>query len=106
MLFVLLLDVMNGRAKLMTREEALEFRAKWSSSAETIALINQIYDDFEKDLTIAVSEKTCDGCIHKPKANENYPEECGVCSRFYADEFEELIDEKRESNSFSNVRKN
>jgi len=73
----------------MTREEALEFRAKWSSSAETIALINQIYDDFEKDLTMAVSKKTCNGCINEPGANENYPEECGVCSRFYADEFEE-----------------
>jgi len=50
-------------------------------------LVKEIYDDFEK-------EKTCDGCIHKPGTNENYPIECGTCSRFYADKFKELIDEK------------
>ena len=55
-------------------------------------LINELYDNFEQDLTIAVSEKTCDGCIHEPKTNENYPEKCGVCSRFYADEFKEKTD--------------
>ena len=56
-------------------------------------LINDIYDDFEQDLTIAVSEKTCEGCVNKPKENENYPIECGTCSRFYSDGFEEQTDE-------------
>jgi len=80
----------------MTRKEALTVKTKIIASTdasrnglvenivttpEVEFLINKIYDDFEK-------EKICNGCIHEPKANENYPEECGVCSRFYADEFE------------------
>ena len=45
-------------------------------------LVKEIYDGFEK-------EKTCNGCINKQGTNENYSEECGVCSRFYADGFKE-----------------
>jgi len=74
----------------MTREEALTIKElKFNNNGRPVEteqtdatklIINKIYDDFEK-------EKTCDGCIHKPEANENYPEECGVCSRFYIDGF-------------------
>ncbi len=80
----------------MTREKALSHVAPNLSyfndckpafaTKEYKKWVNKIYDDFEK-------EKTCDGCIHKPKANENYPEECGLCSRFYTDEFKEKKDE-------------
>ncbi|MBE0498617.1 MAG: hypothetical protein IBX43_05170 [Campylobacterales bacterium] len=28
---------------------------------------------------------SCDGCIHKPKAGDNYYDPCGECKRFYAD---------------------
>jgi len=59
----------------MTREEATDIE----TIDEAINNINKIYDDFEK--------QTCDGCIHKPGTNENYPIECGTCSRFYADKF-------------------
>jgi len=31
---------------------------------------------------------SCTGCIHKPKEGENYPLECGECSRFYGDRWE------------------
>ena len=91
----------------MTRKEALTVKTKIIASTdasrnglvenivttpEVEFLINKIYDDFEKDLTMAVSKKTCDGCIHKPRSNENYPIECGTCSRFYADGFKEKKD--------------
>ncbi len=62
----------------MTREEAIDIE----TIDEAINNINKIYDDFE-------SEKTCNECIYKPEVNENYPEECGTCSRFYTDKFEE-----------------
>ncbi len=66
----------------MTREEAKKFEFFQHDREAIEKHIDKIYDDFE-------NKKTCDGCAHKPGANENYPEECGVCSRFYADEFEE-----------------
>ncbi len=79
----------------MTRAEALAIKElKFNNNGRPVEteqtdatklIINKIYDDFE-------NKKTCDGCINKPGANENYPFECGVCSRFYADEFEEKTD--------------
>jgi len=69
----------------MTREEAKKFKFFQHDREGIEKHIDKIYDDFE-------SKKTCDGCINKPGANENYPFECGVCSRFYADEFEEKTD--------------
>jgi len=35
---------------------------------------------------------SCDGCKLKPKENENYPLECGTCSRFYSDKWEKKDD--------------
>ena len=65
----------------MTREEAKKFEFFQHDRENIEKHIDKIYDDFKK-------EKTCDGCIHKQKANKNYSEKCGSCSRFYADEFE------------------
>ncbi len=51
-------------------------------------------DELEIELAEAQHEilqykhKTCDNCIHKPQEGGNYPNECGVCSRFYADGWE------------------
>jgi len=50
--------------------------------------IDCIFNDFEAELQIATSDKTCDGCILKPKEGENYRIECVQCSRFYGDGFE------------------
>ena len=51
--------------------------------------VNKIYDDFEQELQIATSDKTCTGCIHEPKTEkDNYAEECGFCKRFFGDGFE------------------
>ena len=50
--------------------------------------INKIYDDFEQDLAIAVSDKTCSGC----KYEEEIREECALCSRrhnWFPDNYEE-----------------
>ena len=33
-------------------------------------------------------EKTCKACIHEPREKEEYTEECGTCSRWYADKYE------------------
>ena len=49
-----------------------------------IALIDQIYDDFEKD-------RYCTGCIDEPKKGENFPLACGECSRWYADGYTEPL---------------
>ena len=68
--------------------------AIWLNRESMIAFTNEIYDDFEAELTIATSDRTCENCIHKPEAGENYLEECGTCSRFYADNFEERESEK------------
>jgi len=70
----------------MTIEEAKKFNFFQHDREDIEKHIDEIYADFE-------NEKTCDGCIHKPKRNENYPIECGTCSRFYADSFKELIDD-------------
>ena len=61
----------------MTREEAL-FNVS-DRGKGLIRMVNEIYDDFES--------RTCDNCTNKPKENENYPYECGTCSRFYADSY-------------------
>ena len=44
-------------------------------------LIDEIYEDTQENIR-------CDGCIHKPDIGENFKEECGTCSRFYADGWE------------------
>ena len=36
-----------------------------------------------------IDEVDCDGCIHKPKDGENYPNICGSCGLFYYDYYEE-----------------
>ena len=51
--------------------------------------INKIYDAFEQDLVIAVSDKSCDGCMYKPQRKENYSAVCSICSRCYSDNYEE-----------------
>ena len=43
-------------------------------------------NEMEEDLDDFESQ-TCDNCQHKPKANENYLDPCGECSRFYSDYF-------------------
>ena len=51
-------------------------------------------DDFNQDLAIAVSDKTCDGCIYKPQPqNKDNPRvycnnKCITCSRLYSDNYE------------------
>ena len=78
----------------MTRAEALQIKIQdqFGITYSLENLINKIYDDFEHDLQIASSDKTCDGCINKPLPKENYPEVCGTCSRWYSDNYEEKID--------------
>jgi len=77
----------------MTRDEAIMIIDKdylcngKSNRIETI--LNRLFDGFETELAIATSEKTCAGCIHKPKEGENYLDICGTCSRFYGDGYEE-----------------
>ena len=36
----------------------------------------------------SIKDQNCNGCIHKPKEGENYPEVCGTCCRWYGDEYE------------------
>ncbi len=67
----------------MTRNEA---KLRVQASSEDV---DKIYDDFEQDLATATSDKACDGCINKPLPKGIYPETCGTCSRFYADNYEE-----------------
>ena len=49
-------------------------------------------DSFPKvrgtEIIMEPRNRSCNGCIYKPKAGENYPYECGECSRFYADGYE------------------
>ncbi len=70
----------------MTRDEAKEFSLKKmicrQSQIPFLRLIDKIYDDFKN--------KSCDGCIHHLSANGNFPLSCGECSRFYADNYEEM----------------
>ena len=81
----------------MTRQEAkdeswsnfIEFKNK-KSLKQYYNSIDKIFDDFEQELQIASSDKTCDGCVNKPLPNENYPEVCGTCSRWYSDNYEEI----------------
>ena len=53
------------------------------------------FDLAEQNIQIASSDKTCDGCVNKPLPNENYPEVCGTCSRWYSDNYEEKRDESK-----------
>jgi len=80
----------------MTRNEAkLRVQASLASiiGEQFLPLIledvDKIYDDFEQDLAIVTSNKTCNGCIDKPLPGGNYPETCVFCNRFYADNYEE-----------------
>ena len=52
----------------------------WHNSHE---LADKLFDELEIDTT-------CNGCRHKPEKGDNYPEECGTCSRFYGDGYEEM----------------
>ena len=47
-------------------------------------------EEFQQDLAIATSDKTCDGSIHKPDSEHinDYPEICVSCKRFYMDLYE------------------
>ena len=72
----------------MTKDKAIkeiyDYSEQRVDTARVHSIINKIYGDFE-------NEETCDGCIYQPKENENYPIECGTCSRFYTDRFERKI---------------
>ena len=42
-----------------------------------------------------MSEDTCDGCVHKPNdKREDYDDACFDCSRFYADKYTKIDEEK------------
>ena len=76
----------------MTRNEAKDSILPLGMTMKSLiveSIIDKIYDDFEQELQIATSDKTCTGCIHEPKTEkDNYAEECGLCKRFYGDGFE------------------
>jgi len=55
------------------------------SKVECDHIIDEIYKDTPENIR-------CDGCIHKPDIGENFKEECGTCSRFYADGWEPHTD--------------
>ena len=77
----------------MTREEAKDLYIKNIfklplEQESVIIIIDKIYDDFEQDLAIAASDKTCDGC----KYQEEVREECFLCCRhdnWFPDKYEE-----------------
>jgi len=71
----------------MTRKKAKDYNWFGHDREEINKHIDKIYDNFEQELQVATSDKTCNGCIHKPKKGENYRLECGECSRFYADNY-------------------
>jgi len=79
----------------MTRDEAvtlfIENETKLPlEKSSVVEIVHKIYDDFEQGLGIETSDKTCAGCIHKPKDGENYLDVCGTCSRFYGDGYERV----------------
>ncbi len=78
----------------MNRDKALKTAHSYAEYMIEIKIvekiINKIYYDFEQELQMATSEKTCEGCIHNPRTRiDVYPMECRECSRFYADRLEE-----------------
>lgn len=52
----------------------------WHNAHE---LADRLFDSVEKDTT-------CNGCKHKPPKDEVFPLECGECSRWYSDKYEEM----------------
>lgn len=83
----------------MTREKAIDKVAPMLSHIDKMTagkkikwmkgLVHQFYDDFEQELAIAVSDKSCDGCKYKSLPKEIWCDICTACARFYSDNYEE-----------------
>lgn len=68
----------------MTREQVTEAIIHAITADQKLAVIDAVFDEFVN--------KYCDSCKHKPEEGEDYPMDCGTCSRFYGDKFEEKKD--------------
>ena len=84
----------HSRSTKYIREDVIYLLAVWINKEEcTNFIVGKEYVDIFESIEIDEYD-LCNNCIYQPKENENYREECGTCSRFYADGYE--VDKNKE----------
>ncbi len=70
----------------MTRQE---FHDEVKSNPDYVSW-HSVHELADKLFDAVGKDTTCNGCKYEPERGENYPEECGNCSRWYADGYKEM----------------
>ncbi len=75
------------KGNIMTKTEIMNNARSLKTNHQHIEHLKIVVDYFEK-------LSSCDGCEHKPKKGENFPESCSTCCRWYGDGYKVKREEK------------